>query len=378
LFHINSPPPLDLSHHSRTVLDHSQYFFVGSHIEFATKYPNNSQTMIRYKDFYPSLLVFVVVLKTLLSPPIPDVAAASVSYLRKSSSQSENFDSFQQKLLGLEKRQWLSQKAAVVDRPKRRFYARYGGEDGRRLVQQLCGSNKIVEDLDSSDYSLFEDLYGGDDVDDSVQENSCWKKLQQRSEIALVEEDHPVQAFSIDGTDNNEATESNDVVISWGIAAIQADQLEMGPNNVTVCIVDTGIASQHPDFDYDRISGVDRMDRPTVWYWNHDRAGHGTHVSGIVAASSNNGYGVKGLGDFSLLIVRALGDDGNGFESDIWKAVENCIEHGANIINMYAKIDSHFCNFVISLILTSLVLTQQVLGKSSNVQGCRRNLHQGS
>jgi subtilisin family serine protease len=230
----------------------------------------------------------------------------------------------------------------IVDRPKRRFYARYQGEEGRRLVQQLCGFNKIVEDFDSSDYTLFEDVYGDDDVDDNLQETSCWKKLQLRSEIAWVEEDHPVHALSIEGTDNNDATESNDAMESWGIAAVQADQLQVGPHDVTVCIVDTGIANHHPDFDYDRISGVDQMDRPTTWYWNQDRAGHGTHVSGIVAASSSNGYGIKGIGDFSLLIVRALGDDGSGFESDIWKAVETCVGHGADIINMYVEIDSHF------------------------------------
>jgi subtilisin family serine protease len=288
--------------------------------------------MIRCKWFYPSLFVFLVN----FFPFLPDVSASSVSYLRKSSDPSDNVDTFQQNLPATEKPQTLSQDmAAVNDKPKRRFYARYEGEDGRRLVKQLCGTTKIVEDLDSSDYTLFEDVDGEGFVNDNVQNDSCWKKLQQRSEITWVEEDHPVQAFSMEGTDNIDATEINDAMMSWGIAAVQADQLEVGPHDVTVCVVDTGIASHHPDFDYDRISGVDRTDRPTTWYWNQDRAGHGTHVSGIVAASSKNGYGVKGVGDFPLLIVRALGDDGTGFESDIWKAVETCIGHGANIINMY-------------------------------------------
>jgi Subtilase family len=271
------------------------------------------------------------------------VAATTGSYLRKSRSPSRYLNSFQQQLQvpRQEELQKMSQNMGATLSKRRRFYARYDSEEGRLLVQQLCGIGKIVEDLDTTNYTLFEDEDNDDNDDEdkglpvsAMSATSCWKKLQGHTEIRWVEEDHPVRAFSIEGTDNNDIDESNDAMVSWGIGAVQADQLEVGPHGVTVCVVDTGIADHHPDFNYDRISGVDRIDRPTAWYWNRDRAGHGTHVSGIVAASSNNGYGIKGVGDFSLLIVRALGDDGTGFESDIWKAVETCIDHGANIINM--------------------------------------------
>ncbi|KAL3913324.1 MAG: hypothetical protein SGARI_000712 [Bacillariaceae sp.] len=212
--------------------------------------------------------------------------------------------------------------------PKRRFFARYNGDEGRRLVQELCGSQSIVEDLDNTDYTLLQD-------EDTV-DSSCWRQLQENSAIAWVEEDYPVKAFSIQETDLPQVKNAGveDTKESWGIASIQADKLEMGQHDVTVCVIDTGIAAQHPDFDHSRISGVDRMDRRNPWYWAQDRVGHGTHVGGIIAASSNNGYGVKGVGDFSLLIVRGLGDDGSGFESDIWKAVDVCIDHGADVINM--------------------------------------------
>lgn len=43
---------------------------------------------------------------------------------------------------------------------------------------------------------------------------------------------------------------------------------------------------------------------------------------------------MKGAGDFHLLIVRALGDDGQGFESDIYKAVQICVDSKADIINL--------------------------------------------
>jgi hypothetical protein len=164
--------------------------------------------MIRYGDFYLSVLVFAVILSMML---FRDVAAASVSYLRKSSYLSENAGSFQQNIPSPEQFQRLSQNtAAGYDRPKRRFYARYENDDGRHLVRQLCGNKRIVEDLDSTDYTLFEDVDGEADGNENVHENSCWKTLQQRLEITWVEEDHPVHAFSIDGTDNNDKTESRD------------------------------------------------------------------------------------------------------------------------------------------------------------------------
>ncbi|KAL3923692.1 MAG: hypothetical protein SGILL_001513 [Bacillariaceae sp.] len=273
----------------------------------------------------------------------------NASYLRRTtSSMPHHLDELQEQLEQRQKQQQAPRAGktkttinATAKPPRRRFYVRYDGEEGRNLVQHLCGSEKIVEDLNETGYTLLVD----DDADDSHNSSAvkpCWERLQESSDIAFIEEDYPVQAFAMEKSEfpndgSNVAAEGQqqeDIQESWGIAAIQADQLDMGKHDVTVCVIDTGIAAEHPDFDYDRISGVDQMDRPNPWYWSQDRVGHGTHVGGIIAASSNNGYGVKGVGDFSLLIVRGLGDDGSGYESDIWKAVEACIDHGADIINM--------------------------------------------
>ena len=62
--------------------------------------------------------------------------------------------------------------------------------------------------------------------------------------------------------------------------------------------------------------------------------GHGTHVAGTIAAFAGNGIGVAGAGNFRLHIVRALGDDGRGYESDVRRAVQQCRDAGANIINL--------------------------------------------
>jgi serine protease len=62
--------------------------------------------------------------------------------------------------------------------------------------------------------------------------------------------------------------------------------------------------------------------------------GHGTHVAGTIAALAGNNIGVVGGGNFRLHITRALGDDGRGYESDVRRAVSQCIAAGSNIINL--------------------------------------------
>lgn len=201
------------------------------------------------------------------------------------------------------------------------------------MIQQCAKT--IVDDEDATDYVVFE----GDDW-------NCLDQLRQQSTIdgVVFEEDPPVEAFFGEEAWSTSSSSSHRSLLSstsrllsetvpWGIHAIQADQLSAGPNNVTVCVIDTGIASGHPDFHMDRVTGKTRM-MSTMGSWDADRSGHGTHVAGTIAAASGNGMGIQGGGNFDLYIVRALGDNARGYESDVYMALEACIDHGAHVINL--------------------------------------------
>jgi subtilisin family serine protease len=190
---------------------------------------------------------------------------------------------------------------------------------GRRLVRKCA--TRIVTDHDTTDFIIFE----GD--------SNCFSILKGNSAVISVEEDRPVYAFSDFDIPIDDGVNFGEI-IPWGFQAVQADQISVGEYNVTVCIVDTGIAIGHPDFDSKRINGMNRSDAKQQWKWDADRSGHGTHVSGVIAALEGNSYGVTGAGVFDLFIVRALDDDGNGFESDIYKALRMCIEAGADVVNL--------------------------------------------
>ncbi|MCX6316935.1 MAG: S8 family peptidase [Bacteroidetes bacterium] len=61
---------------------------------------------------------------------------------------------------------------------------------------------------------------------------------------------------------------------------------------------------------------------------------HGTHVSGIIAASRNNGVGINGVADnVRIMSLRAV-PDGDEHDKDIALAIRYAVDNGAQVINM--------------------------------------------
>ena len=61
---------------------------------------------------------------------------------------------------------------------------------------------------------------------------------------------------------------------------------------------------------------------------------HGTHVSGIAAAATNNGIGIAGVApDAKVMPVKVL-EDGSGDYADIANGIRYAADHGADVINM--------------------------------------------
>ena len=61
---------------------------------------------------------------------------------------------------------------------------------------------------------------------------------------------------------------------------------------------------------------------------------HGTHVSGIIAASRNNNIGMNGIADnVRIMTVRAV-PDGDEHDKDVANAIRYAVDNGAKVINM--------------------------------------------
>lgn len=96
-----------------------------------------------------------------------------------------------------------------------------------------------------------------------------------------------------------------------------------------VAVVDTGIASRHPDLKvYGGASFV-----PGVTSW-HDDHHHGTHVAGTIAALAN-GRGVIGVAPRArLYAVKVLNKNGSGSTSGILNGLAWCRRHKMHIVNL--------------------------------------------
>lgn len=109
---------------------------------------------------------------------------------------------------------------------------------------------------------------------------------------------------------------------------------------VTVAVVDTGIACEnHGPFT----KGTDLGATPCVPGWNfaantehaNDDHGHGTHVAGTIAQSTNNGLGAAGVAfQARLMPVKVLDESGWGTTADVADGIRWAADHGAQVINL--------------------------------------------
>jgi serine protease len=122
----------------------------------------------------------------------------------------------------------------------------------------------------------------------------------------------------------------------------EAWDLETGDPNVIVAVIDTGVAyedfgiyRQAPDLagtrfvpGYDFIHGDDHP---------NDDHGHGTHVAGTIAQSTNNALGVAGVAfNCSIMPIKAMDEQGSGDQFTLARALGFAATHGARVINVSA------------------------------------------
>jgi subtilisin family serine protease len=120
----------------------------------------------------------------------------------------------------------------------------------------------------------------------------------------------------------------------WNLDLIEADAahaVSTGAGAV-VAVVDSGVQGDHPDLAGRIGAGYDVVQRDGT---PQDGDGHGTHVSGIVAAVSGNGIGVESVAPGATIMpIRVLGDDGGGSTDDVAAGVDYARTHGADVINL--------------------------------------------
>jgi serine protease len=131
-----------------------------------------------------------------------------------------------------------------------------------------------------------------------------------------------------------------DNAAATGIRMREAWDLQKGDPNVIVAVVDTGVA--YEDFDIYKqapdlaathfVPGYDFVHDD-----NHpnDDHGHGTHVAGTIAQSTNNKIGTAGVAfGCSIMPLKAMDEEGIGDQFTVARAILLAVDHDARVINL--------------------------------------------
>ncbi|MER1984523.1 MAG: S8 family serine peptidase [Solibacillus sp.] len=132
----------------------------------------------------------------------------------------------------------------------------------------------------------------------------------------------------------------------WNLKSINTEQAwtDLDQSNinyekqVVVAVLDTGIQHNHEDL-------AGRTLRGKTFVENEinddddgsDNQGHGTFVSGFIAANADNSVGIAGVAgkqNVKILPVKVMDKNGSGTAANIAKGIEYAIAEGVDVINM--------------------------------------------
>lgn len=209
------------------------------------------------------------------------------------------------------------------------------------------------------------------DIPDETEASLAMTQLARASGVEVVQENRVLQ---VSFTPNDSLYQQQYALKK--IQAAAAWDIERGSDKVLVAVIDTGIDYNHPDIienlwinsgedlnkngrvdgsDFngvdddgngfvDDIRGWDFTDAPNYPAAGDylirdndpmDEHGHGTGVSGLIAASTDNRKGVAGLAhNCRVMPLRAFNANGYGEEDDAASAILYAVANGARVINM--------------------------------------------
>ena len=207
-------------------------------------------------------------------------------------------------------------------------------ENGRFATLKLPEGTTIL-DVYAMDESLkYIDEMAADyqvkisELEDEEEENG--ERLPMRPQYSVLDTDYELQTY--------------------------LDYLNMGSvwnnykgNGITVAVIDTGIDTDHPELagrisEYSYNATEDKIVKDWNYDWSliEDEQGHGTAVTGVIAASMN-GSGIVGIApNVNILVIKAECDENGKFArtSDLVFGLYYAIERDVQVVNMSFGISS--------------------------------------
>ncbi|MDQ1057394.1 thermitase [Arthrobacter globiformis] len=176
-------------------------------------------------------------------------------------------------------------------------------------------------------------------------ESSVIETLSRNPAVEYAEPDEVVTAstadqyfprqYALQNTGQSFTNTAGTLTLPAGTADADVDAVEAWNvttgSGIKVAVLDSGVASDNPDINPKVVLRANFSGAAT----NEDNYGHGTHVAGIVAASSNNTIGVAGTcPGCTILAGKVLDDNGVGSSSAVANGINWAVSNGAKVINM--------------------------------------------
>jgi subtilisin family serine protease len=149
--------------------------------------------------------------------------------------------------------------------------------------------------------------------------------------VAYIERDPTLRAAADEFDRDDPAT---GIKFTWAYDAVRAGEAIAavgGGSSRTVGVLDTGVDKNHPDLagkvvrSFDTSSGSSDVT---------DFVGHGTFVTGLIAAIDGNGLGGKGVAGTTKVMAIRASTNGSFALSDLIRGIDFAIRRGASVINM--------------------------------------------
>ena len=179
-------------------------------------------------------------------------------------------------------------------------------------------------------------------VDKPIAANKSAVKSIEKSQVKSTDtfqEQPPAEPVEKPSTKSKKATSApypNDPLFKrqWNLKQINIESawaITKGKGSI-VAVVGTGIS---------RVSDLETTDFLAGYDFINDNAdatddhGHGTHIAGTIAQSTNNAFGSAGIApEASLMPIKVLSIGGNGTVADIAEGIRYAADHGAHVINL--------------------------------------------
>jgi len=249
-------------------------------------------------------------------------SAASSSGTGKANPNMFSFDSYAKDLSSHKTEEWLDF-AHVDDDSAELVIGLEGAQSGYTEVSNLIveSGGRVVNTVSTRDKIVA--------VVADVPLNVVSSLVTQLQASSLVRYVEPNMKFEAQFVPNDP-----DWNLQWGPQKIEADyawDTQKGDPSVLVAIIDTGIDYDHPDLAANYVTlGYDWVNNDDDPMDDH---GHGTHCAGIVAAELNNGIGIAGVAQVSIMAEKGLDAGGWGTEDDLANALFHAVDQGADILS---------------------------------------------